>query len=77
MTKIIKTIKENTNTFKKSHNTKNKPTKQQKKITIPQDVPEYAQREKDLKENRGRVKHRPMMLYSKKEKNNGILPQKE
>lgn len=66
--KIVKTIKENTYTFKKSHTTKTKITKQKKKkITIPQDVPEYVEREKDLKENRGRVKHRLIVFYSKKE----------
>lgn len=35
-----------------------------------------AEREEDLKENRGRVKYRLMVLYSKKKKNNGILPKK-
>lgn len=51
--KNSKTIKENTYTFKKSHTTKAKPTKQTKKTpTIPLDVSEYAEREKDLKENR-------------------------
>lgn len=44
---------------------------------MPQDVFEYIYREKDLKENRGRVKHRLIMWYSNKEKNNGILPQKD